>query len=72
VAFGGGSFSFFPHVLEKTPDPAVVQALFEAPARRFAARVVGAALSLSRAMFLQLVERVRPVVPVDEIEVRIT
>ena len=69
--FGGGELFLLPHVIEKALDAAVVEARCRAPVARRAARIDAAGAALRRAMFRQGIERVRPVVPVDEIEVRI-
>ena len=61
----------FPHLREEALDAPVVQPFGEALAARFASRIVCAGLALGHAMLGELVQRVRPVVPVDEIEIRI-
>src|SRR4029078_10132339 len=59
-----------PHVVEEALDAGVVEALRQALAARLAARVVGAGLALRHAVLGELVERVWPVVPVNEGELR--
>src|SRR5438067_897076 len=66
-----GELFLLPHVREESPDAPVVVAFGEALAAGFAARVVGAGLSLGQAVLRELVQRVRPVVPVYEIEIRV-
>src|SRR5438093_4681136 len=61
----------FPHVIEKTLDASVVHTLGQPFAAAFAQRVVLAWLAFDRTVFGKLVQRVRPIMPVDEIEVRI-
>ena len=69
VAFLPRELLLLPHVREEALDAPVVEALGEAFAASFAARVVDAGLALGHAVFGELVQRVRPVVPVDEVEV---
>ena len=66
------SFSFFHTLREKALDAPVVEAVGEALAARLGGqRIVAAGPALRHPMLGELVQRVRPVVPVDEIEVRV-
>src|SRR6185436_236837 len=71
VAFLPRQLLLLPHVVEEALDAAVVETLGQALAARLAARVVDAGLALGHAMLGELVERVRPVVPVHEAAVRV-
>ncbi len=71
MAFGTRDLFRFPDVFEEALDTAVVTTLVKAFALAFAQRIVLACDSLASAMLRQLIERVRPVVPIDEIEIRI-
>src|SRR5205085_5550510 len=67
----GGDLLFFPDVLEEAADAAVVHAGGEVLAPGFGARVVAPGPALGQAVLGELVQRVRPVVPVDEVEIGI-
>src|SRR5712692_4648126 len=71
VAFGGGELFLPPHVRQEPSDAPVVLAFGEPFALRFAQCVVGAGFSPGQAVLGELVQCVRPVVPVDEIEIRV-
>src|SRR5487761_2749577 len=71
MAFGGRELLLLPHMVEEALNPPVVESLRRATVARCAAHVHGAGLALDRAVLRQRVERIRPVVPVDEIEVRV-
>src|SRR5262245_36006882 len=71
VSFGIGKLLFFPHRVEKPPDAAVIFSVGESLAARFAERVVTSGLAPGHAMLGELVQGIRPVVPVHEVEVRV-
>src|SRR6185436_2703333 len=60
-----------PHVIEEAPDAPVVEPFGETAGSRFTAYVARSGLQPRRAVLRQLVQRVRPVAPVDEIEIRV-
>src|SRR5262249_31190022 len=71
MRLGVGELLLAPHVLEEAPHAPVVDPGGETTPRSGAQRVVPARHALWLAELRQLVERVGPVVPIDEIEVRI-
>src|SRR6185369_17468561 len=69
--FGERQLLGFPDVLEETLDPAVVATIGKAGTAALAQRIVAAGLALDRPEARQVVQRIRPIVPIDEIEIRI-
>ena len=71
MTFGVRKFFLAPHAVEETPHATVVEPFRQTLARAGSERVVAAGPPLRNAILGELVERIRPVVPVDEVEVRI-
>src|SRR5438552_13982516 len=71
VTFRTREFLLAPDRIEKTLDAAVVEALGQTLASAGGQHVEAAGTPLGQAVLGQLVQRVRPVVPVDEVEVRV-
>src|SRR6185503_8993404 len=71
VSFRGRELLGFPDVLEEALYPPVVAAVGKMRAPAFAQRVVAAGLALDRTESRQVIQRIRPIVPIDEIEIRI-
>src|SRR5688500_8752065 len=68
VAFLPGELLLLPHVVEEAPDAPVVQPRFELPVSKY---ILPPGFALRHPVLGELVQGVRPVVPVDEVEVRV-
>src|SRR6185295_1333501 len=71
VAFGDRELLGLPDVLEETLDPSVVAAIGKAGTAALAQRIVASGFALDRPEACQVVQRIWPIVPIDEIEIRI-
>src|ERR1700736_3677156 len=63
---------FAPHVVEKAAHAAVVEPFCKTLPAALAQRVESSGLALAAAEFGQLIERIGPVMPIHEIEVRVS